>query len=149
VEWLTCQIEASASCHSVTASALSRSGPSTGIAFAAPDDDTPASQIVVSPEPRRGRDLFMCAGCVRRNLRIRTCIDELHAREVFCVHHALERFNSDPRTHRRDTHIRGRSTAQPVRSFEIVSAPTRRIRSTGRDLSRRTQVSAGRSVVTN
>src|SRR6476660_8526259 len=35
-------------------------------------------------------------------------VHELCSREVFCVHHELERFNFNPRTHRRDTHIRGR-----------------------------------------
>jgi hypothetical protein len=36
-------------------------------------------------------------------------VNELYSREVFCVHHELERFNFNPRTHRRDTHIRGRA----------------------------------------
>jgi hypothetical protein len=35
-------------------------------------------------------------------------VNEFYSREVFCVHHELERFNLDARTNRRDTHIRGR-----------------------------------------
>jgi hypothetical protein len=64
--------------------------------------------LILSPDPRRVGSFSSAPDACGAISEYERVVDEFYTREVFCVHHELERFNFEPRTHRRDTHIRGR-----------------------------------------
>jgi hypothetical protein len=66
--------------------------------------------ISPGPQGEAARDLSSAPDARAAQYSEYECVvNELCSRKVFCVHHELERFNLDPWTNRRDTHIRGRA----------------------------------------
>jgi hypothetical protein len=52
--------------------------------------------LILSPDPRRVGTFSSAPDACGAISEYERVVDELYTREVFCVHHELERFNFDP-----------------------------------------------------